>query len=628
MSSENDQQSDVYKENEAQPLARMILSNPDRELTPKQLEALLKVLKDAPPLWPDMQQDSSMQPAEQVKTQDSVQPIEQIKLREPVQESNQQIQKQQIAYQSIKEQHPAISEPVKSNRNTVSRGNIPEKDIKNRRSALNNAVIVLLIILLTAFGFFGWYLWRTIFATFEYELQPVVILEGQEIDPNYFLAPGMNPESVTAVYRNPVFTPSIGQQDVQLTLIMGWRTVETTATLCVLTAISSFEHEFAEPGQLKAADFITNAEAAAGLPLDIRFIYTEEVLLLENYPVGEHKLYLALNEVPFEVTLTVNDTTAPEATPVNKNILVGEEVKPDDFVTDIFDASYHLPITVTYYGDEPDVLGHTQTVEIKVEDYYGNYNVFSAELKVRHNENPPVIEGTGDIIQNVGGVIRYMQGVTAYDDFGRDITSLVLYDDSGVDPFTVGVYTVPYIVTDFSGNIFEVHSLVHIINIDMDSVDDEVDTLLGGIIRDDLTQLQKVHAIFTWIRGSITYTPSTERIETVYEGAYRALRERRGNHNVYSSISELMFTRAGIPNMRIERINSSPVRHSWNLVDPDNLGWHHYDSYPMPLGLGIQMAYFTDSQAQGYTQQISNLAENSIDDYYTYNPELYPPITQ
>ena len=615
MSSENDQQSGVYKENEAQPLARMILSNPDRELTPKQLEALLRVLKDAPPLWPEMKQDSAGQQTEQVSPQESVQ------------EPKQQIQKQQIVHRHIDEQRPAVSGPVENSRKTVSRGNIPEKDIRNKRSAYNNVITVLLIILLTGLGFFGWYLWRTMFATFEYELQPVVILEGQHIDPNYFLSSGMNTEGVTAVYRNPVFTPSIGQQEVQLTLIMGWRTVETTATLCVLTAISDIEHEFAEPGpKLNALDFIINDEAAAGLPLDVRF--TEEPLLLEDYPVGEHKLRLSLNGLPFEVILNVNDTTAPDATAVNKAILIGEEVEPEDFVTDIFDASDHLPVTVSFYGDEPNVFGHTQTVSIKVEDFYGNYNIFNAILTVRHNEGPPVIIGTGDIIINVGNAGRYMQGVMAYDDLGRDITSLVMYDDSGVDIFTVGIYTVRYVVTDFSGSSYEVRVLVHVIDIDIDSVNDEVDTLLEGIIRDDLTQLQKVHAIFTWVRGSITYAPSNERIGTAYEGAYKALRERRGNHNVYSSISELMLTRAGIPNMRIERIEGSPAAHRWNLVNPDNLGWHHYDSYPMPLGLGIQMAFFTDPEALDYTQQIANLEENSIDDYYTYNPEQYPQITQ
>jgi len=490
-----------------------------------------------------------------------------------------------------------------------------------------NIVIILVIAVLAGAGFCGWYYWWTTHATFEYSLQPVVILEGQPVKPEGFLKPGENDERISAVFMNPTFEPSSGKQDVPLTLSMGWRSVEADAPLYVLTAVDRVEHEFGETApELKADDFLANASVAEGQTVDVRFI--EKPMLLEDYPVGDYVLSLALNDAVFEVLLTVADTTPPEAEAVDIDIMIGEEVEPESFVTNITDASDDLPITITYYENEPDVFGQNQTVAVKVEDYYGNYTVVFAELLVKHNTDDPVIEGTGTIHILVGDTILYLQDVTAYDDFGRDITDRVVVDNTDVDPYTVGVYTVRYKVTDFSGRTDEVEEKVYVLEIDVNKVNEDVDKALEEIINDGMTQLQKVHAIFNWVREEIGYALNRDRPETAYEGAHIALRDRRGNCYIFYSISEVMLTRAGIENMMIERIEGTPTRHRWNLINPDGLGWHHYDSYPYPqrLNLGERRAFFTDSQARGFSRDFVEF--NGTQDFYTYDTSLYPPIIQ
>jgi len=490
-------------------------------------------------------------------------------------------------------------------------------------------VIILVIAVLVGAGFYGWYYWWTTHATFGYSLQPVVILEGQPVEPEAFLKPGENDERISAVFGSPSFEPSTGKQDVPLSLSMGWRSVEAAAPLYVLTAISARVHEFGETApELKAVDFLANASVAEGQTIDVRFV--EEPMLLEDYPVGDFTLSLTLNGAPFEVLLTVEDTTPPEVEAVDIDIMIGEEVEPENFVSNITDASDDLPITITYYENEPDVFGQNQTIAIKVEDYYGNYTVVYAELLVKFNTDDPVIEGARTIVNFVGDPILYLQGVTAYDDFGRDITDRIEVDSSDVDTSVLGIYTVRYKVTDFSGLTYETEAAVQIVDIDINYVNEEVDRYLESILNDGMTQLQKVHAIFNWVRSEIGYALNRERPDTAYEGAYRALRERRGNCYIFYSISELMLTRAGIENMMIERIEGTPTRHRWNLINPDGLGWHHYDSYPYPqrLNLGERRAFFTDTEAREFTRQIANLAERPMNDFYTFDPSLYPDIVQ
>jgi len=503
--------------------------------------------------------------------------------------------------------------------------NIPEKQ---KKSSVQNVIItILLIVILSGAGFFGWFYWWTTYATFEYKLQPVVILDGQHVSPDDFLVPGENMERITAVFRNPAFRPSTGHQEVQLTLAMGWRAVETSAPLYILTTINKIEHEYATISpEMKPIDFLTNASIASGVPFDVRFV--DEPMQLEDYPVGEHTLDLTLNGADFSVLLAVGDTTPPEAVSVSVAIKIGEEVKPEDFVTNITDASDHLPIQITYYETGPDIFGHDQIIAVKVEDYYGNYTVVHAGLTVQHNKEPPVIEGTGTMLITIGDPILYMQGVTARDDLGRDLTDMVIVDSSDVNQHEAGVYTVRYRVVDFTGLSFEIEETIHMLDVDMEFVNDEVDRVLEVIIKDEMTQMEQVRAIFNWVRSNVSYALNRDRPETSYEGAYRALRERRGNCYVFYSISELLMTRAGIPNMLIERIPGTPTAHRWNLVNPDGLGWHHYDSFPARYGAGSQMAFFTDSQAREFTRRMANLEERPMNNYYTFDPERYPEIVQ
>jgi len=128
------------------------------------------------------------------------------------------------------------------------------------------------------------------------------------------------------------------------------------------------------------------------------------------------------------------------------------------------------------------------------------------------------------------------------------------------------------------------------------------------------------------VRRNMTYSPVRTAPATSYEGAYRALRDRRGNCFNYFSLSEVLLTRAGIPNMRIDRIPGTPTRHRWNLVNPDNLGWHHFDANPTRLELWAQTAFFTSSQARRFTRMY--VEHDGTRDYFTYDPTLYPEIVE
>jgi transglutaminase-like putative cysteine protease len=503
------------------------------------------------------------------------------------------------------------------------------KSVKQKLLSIRNILLpVVLIVALSAAGVSGWYFWSVSQSAFDFHLRTLIVLEGRDVSPDEFLLPDKNTEQISVVFRNPLFRPAVGHQDVHLTLTMGMRTVEATASLYVLTVLAEAEHEFGSINSMPdPMRFIVNASVVEGAPMDLRFI--EEPMRLKDYPVGEHMLRLSLNGEPFDVLLKVSDTTPPAAEPVNVAIKIGEEVKPEDFVRNIIDASDHLPISITYYGTEPNIFGHNQQIAIKVEDYYGNYSIIQTELSVEHNKTPPVIMGVEEIFSNIGDPILFMQGITAYDDLGRDLTERVTVDSTNVNQNEVGIYTVRYRAMDYTGFSFEIEATVNVINITADFVNERVDGILEDIINDEMTQLEKVRTIFSWVRSHVTYDPlDVNRPETSYEGAYWAIRARRGNYLVFFSISEIMLTRAGVPNEPIDRIPGTTIRHRWNLVNPDDLGWYHFDSFPSSFGVGGEKAFFTDTQAEEFTRQFATLEENPMNNYYTYDPSLYPQIVR
>jgi len=182
----------------------------------------------------------------------------------------------------------------------------PTKHKKGKSVGKKVAIILSILLVVSAAGAFAWYYWETTFASFEYSLQPVVILAGENISPRDFFTADDNMQNVGAEFSGQITTPIPGLQGIPLTLSYGLRTLNTIGTLYVLSTAIEITHEFqAEAEPLSPIDFISNTDIASTASFDLQF--AEQPLPLSEYPVGTHALYLTLNEVPFVVTLHVVD---------------------------------------------------------------------------------------------------------------------------------------------------------------------------------------------------------------------------------------------------------------------------------------------------------------------------------
>jgi len=470
---------------------------------------------------------------------------------------------------------------------------------------------VILVVLVAA----GIMVLRPRHTSFEYSLQPVVILAGGNVRPHNFIAPLYYMDGITAELVEPR-TFASGRHEVALQLNNGDRNQRATGVLYVLTPVDYIELEFAGPPRNFAPlDFIDNAELVQGIDVELQFLQEPPSAL----PIGQTDVHIMLNGTTVHSAINVVDTTPPTADIVNRQIPKGDPLLASDFLTNVYDAS---PITLMDFVSPPGYLSvGTHVLPVMVKDYFGNYSIFEPTVTILGNDIPPTIVGAYNIESMRGNAIMFRQGVSAYDAFGRELRFNV--DSATVNTNENGLYSATYWVEDAWGLRAEVEIYVRIIGVDPEVVRTRADNILAGILREDMTQVQEARAIFNWITANVGFL-SAIGYESVYEGAFQGLQHRRGNCFVFYALSEVMLTQAGIPNMRIERIPGQPDNHRWNLINPDGLGWHHFDSTPSRVPMDRFM--FTSTQAEIFTERVRS--EVGTRNYYTYDPTLYPEIVR
>lgn len=192
---------------------------------------------------------------------------------------------------------------------------------------------------------------------------------------------------------------------------------------------------------------------------------------IDTTTVGEYNGYLVYDEdqrFPFPVK--VCDTTPPEVTVAGTIVVMAQEPNYiQDIVKSVTDLSGNVTIEIrdNAYAEEGveettfEISGVTcnnpafsypnigeYDNELIVSDAAGNSVACPFRVKVC---TIPVFGGIENITVKKGAEINYMEGVTASDCFGNDITASVTCDSSGVDTSVPGTYWAAYYVTDANG---------------------------------------------------------------------------------------------------------------------------------------------------------------------------------
>lgn len=361
------------------------------------------------------------------------------------------------------------------------------------------------------------------------------------------------------------------------------------------------------------SDFLLEEYADAEIDLD------EEELPDMNQP-GDYEIKIRIGRLAYQSLLHIVDTVAPLVKTKDVHGETGLELKPEDFIESIEDATE----TTVEFVTVPDTQKPgNQTVELLALDQGGNQTRMTAKLEIVEDKEPPVIQGVEPLAVGIGDSISYKRNVTVADNLDTDPELEV--DDSAVNLNQSGEYPLVYIAKDESGNETEAKTTVQVVDEDavgetteevqdkLAAVTEAADRLLEQIAPADMPSKDRAYAIFNWVHDNIRWKDGTPKTSWV-DAAYLGLIERKGDCYAYASSAKCLLTRAGIPNMDIGFSNERRT-HYWNLIDLGE-GWYHFDATRRADGRSF--FYCSDKEIREYSETHNGS--------HAYDPSLYPEI--
>ncbi len=203
----------------------------------------------------------------------------------------------------------------------------------------------------------------------------------------------------------------------------------------------------------------------------------------------------------------------------------------------------------------------------------------------------PILVGVKNLEVYLGGTISYKNGVAVTDN--ADPKPKLEIDNSKVDLNTPGTYEVTYCATDASGNKAAPITVTVTVKVKPDNfVDPEVvyakaDAILSQFIRDDMTNQEKVEAVYVWTRRSVHLTygsapkgfdhESADWLQTAYQFLNKEV--SKGDCFYFFAVQKLLLQRLNIPTIDCEKIYDGDSHHYWLLVSIDGgKSYYHFDN--------------------------------------------------
>ena len=323
--------------------------------------------------------------------------------------------------------------------------------------------------------------------------------------------------------------------------------------------------------------------------------------------VGTKNIQFSYRNHTYSTKVNIVDTTAPTCKVKTKKVYTHHTLDISSLYKEIEDAS---DVQVTY-KKEPDLttLGK-QKVTLVLTDTYKNTNEYTTTITVLEDKKAPVIKGTKDLNLYIGKSISYKKGITVTDNVDKDLS--VQVDASKVNPTKVGDYKVTYTATDLSNNSTTKEITVHVKKYDINAkAEEEADQVLNKIIKDNMTNQEKVKAIYNYLVSNVRINGyHSGSIDAYKTAAYYGFTNKSGDCTTYAGMFMVMLDEAGIHDYKL--VKRYPIRrlnHYWLLINVGD-GYYHYDPYKRTYKL-------TDTQLdkKGYVNESYNYYQRQKDTY-------------
>ncbi len=439
----------------------------------------------------------------------------------------------------------------------------------------------------------------------ELVLQDLSLSGGENVSPEDFVVSMTDATALSIRYGKEPDMTYYGPQEITIIAEdLGGNQTESTASLSINPVVSVLELEAGSQAP-KAQDFLLPGLSSSAIS------YAAGESDIDPAHVGDYPVKVKVDGVSYDSLVSVSDHTAPTLEVQDVTEYTTGDLSVERFVVSTEDAT---DVTLSF-KEEPDFSKEgTVNVSICAVDEGGNETVKSATATLSLDTTPPVISGLRNRTLYTGESLSYRNGVTVTDNCDKNVALNI--DTSKVSLTVPGDYEVVYTATDKAGNTTSktVTISVRVRNYDEATVNELADRVLAGIITADMSDRDKLTAIWNWVRHNVHYANHSDK--TNYnQGAFEGLYDRKGDCFVYAATSDALLRRAGIKTMVIAKIPAA-TSHFWNLVDIGE-GWHHFDTCPR-RDKNFACVYEGNTWLINYS--------NSHNKSHNYDPAQYPEI--
>ncbi len=386
-----------------------------------------------------------------------------------------------------------------------------------------------------------------------------------------------------------------------LTVVIG-ATVFAIISLSSIRSIAELKSELGQSLNLSPNDFLINENK------DTQASFITDLSVIDVHQVGSYEIEVKVGTKTYTSTLKIVDTIAPVAVVQDVTVEVGGTLTPEDLIVSSTDESE----TTLSFKTQPN-LSSVKSIEVivVVSDTSGNTSEYPVTVNVVFDKTAPVILEERLLYILVGSSsANYWDKVTVSD--AKSSIKSTDFDDQQVNLNKIGVYPVSLSAADEAGNVVTVTRNVNVVrestyytmlslnNPTNNKADAFVDAVIAEIIKEDMTQTEKMRAIYDWLLNEMVYQTDLSHdyaIDTynkLDDYALISFTKFKGHCFHYAAMAALLLDTLNLEMTLVEgegyssTAESHFVIHFWILVKVDG-HYVHFD----PLYEYLYLKYST-----------------------------------
>jgi hypothetical protein len=386
-----------------------------------------------------------------------------------------------------------------------------------------------------------------------------------------------------------------------LTVVIG-ATVFAVISLNSIRSIAELKSELGQSLNLSPNDFLVNESK------DTQASFITDLSVIDVHQVGSYEIEVKVGTKTYTSILKIVDTIAPLAVVQDVSVEVDGTLTPEDLIVSSTDESE----TTISFKAQPNLSSVNRIVVIVVlADTSGNTSEYPVTVNVVFDMTAPVILEERQLYVLVGSSsVDYWDKVTVSD--AKSAIKSTDFDDQQVNLSKIGVYPVSLSATDEAGNVLTVTRNVNVVrestystmlslnNPTNNKADAFVDAVIAEIIRENMTQTEKMRAIYEWLLNEMVYQTDLSHdyaIDTynkLDDYALISFTKFKGHCFHYAAMAALLLDTLNLEMTLVEgegysyTAESHFVIHFWILVKVDG-HYVHFD----PLYEYLYLKYST-----------------------------------